>query len=802
MKKKLIVIGNGMAGLRLLEELCERTDGYDITVFGAEPVPAYNRIQLSHVLSGEGEESLAMKPAAWYAEQGIKLVTGQEVTAIDREAKTLTTKAGLSASYDLLVLATGSKPFMLPLPGADKAGVIAFRDIDDCNAMKAAAAQYPHAVVIGGGLLGLEAARGLLNLGMKATVVHLPGSLMERQLDPAASAMLRADLERQGMGFELNADSAEIEGDGRVQALRLKDNRLVPADLLVMAVGIRPNIALAKLAGLNVNRGILADDQMRTSDPAVFTLGECAEHRGQVYGLVAPLYEQAKVLAETLAGREAAYQGSVVHTKLKVSGLDVFSAGDFTEQPGDEALVLKDDFSGTYKKVVLRGGKLVGAILYGDTSASPLLLAKMKQDSCGREELKALLAPAAAGAAKLSVTSFPDDFVVCNCNGVTKGKICDAIKTKACESVGAVTKCTKAGGSCGACKVDVAALLADSLGAGAVKEDKATVCGCTTLSRDEVVAAIQEKGLTYGKEVRIVLGFANEDGCSKCRPAINYYLNMLHPGQHEDETAARFVNERFHANIQKDGTFSVIPRIRGGVTTAAELKKIALVAEQFNIPSLKITGGQRIDMLGVKKQDLPAVWAALDMPSGYAYAKALRTVKTCVGSEWCRFGVGDSTALGIELEKKFEMLNTPAKVKLAVSGCPRNCAECGIKDVGVVAVDGGEWDVFVGGNGGVAVRVAELLCRVATPAQVITVTSAFLQYYREDALFGERTAPWVERKGMDAIKAVVLDPEKQAALAQRMDETLATYVDPWKRAQTEAVQWQDPAAQELEGVKA
>ena len=458
-------------------------------------------------------------------------------------------------------------------------------------------------------------------------------------------------------------------------------------------------------------------------------------------------------------------------------------------------LVLKDDFNRGYKKALLRDGRLVGAILYGDTAAAGPLLARLKAPACTQEDLKKLLAPAAAAVAP-AVTELPDGHVVCNCNGVSKGAILAAIAHQDCRSVGALTACTKAGGSCGGCKGDLGALLAAALGAAGVKADKAVVCACTELDRDELVAAIRAQGLRHGKEVRAVLGFRNLDGCSKCRPAINYYLNMLWPLEHDDETESRFVNERLHANIQKDGTFSVVPRIYGGVTSPAELKRIAEVAERFAVPMVKITGGQRIDLLGVQKKDLPAVWEALDMPSGYAYAKALRTVKTCVGSQWCRFGVGDSTRLGIDLEKKLERLNTPAKVKLAVSGCPRNCAECGIKDLGVVAVEGGQWDVFVGGNGGVKVREAERLCRCSSPAEVLRVTLAFLQHYREDAKWNERTAAWLERRGLEAVKAVVLDSARQPGLVARIEQALAVMEDPWLKARRDGALWTDPLAME------
>ncbi|HTB21830.1 MAG TPA: nitrite reductase large subunit NirB [bacterium] len=799
MKRKILVVGNGMAGVRCVEEILRlEPDAFDITIVGAEPHPNYNRILLSKVLGGEGGlEDIILNPYSWYEEHGVALYTGAEVTGLDLEARTASLDNGQELGFDELILATGSLPVMLPLPGVEKEGVIAFRDVKDCEAMREAARRYQHAVVIGGGLLGLEAARGLLNLGMQARVVHVLDCLMERQLDPFASKLLQQDLERQGMLFTMEAQSERILGEDRVQALQLKDGRVLAADLLVMAVGIKPNVALAKAAGLEIKRGIVCDDFMRASKPHVWAVGECAEHRGLVYGLVAPLYEQGLVLARSLCGAEGeAYTGSTIHTKLKVSGVDVFSAGEFNEVGETKAYRFRDDFSGVYKKVLAREGRVVGGVLYGDTSDSQKILQLMREPD-GEARLSALFGAASKEVKEAAgVEAMAPADIVCSCNGVSKQSILDAIKTKGCSSVDQIKACTNAARSCGGCKPLVQDLLKMAMGPD-LAEEKEHICDCTELSRDEVVAEIKAKSLSTGKEVRMVLGWKNEEGCSKCRPAVNYYLNMLFPDRHADEVSSRFVNERLHANIQKDGTFSVVPRIRGGVTNPAELRRIADAAEKFNVPMVKITGGQRIDLLGVKKEDLPAIWAELDMPSGYAYAKALRTVKTCVGSEFCRYGVGDSTSLGIALEKKFEMLNTPAKVKMAVSGCPRNCAECAIKDVGVVAVDGGQWDVFTGGNGGVSLKGAELLARVDSAEEVIALTAAYLQHYRETANWNERTAPWQERLGLEAIKAVVLDPTRAPGLVERMEATLATYKDPWAAAAKDAGLWKDSAAKAL-----
>jgi len=785
--KKLVMVGNGMAGVRTVEHLLKLAPGaYDITIFGAEPHPNYNRIMLSSVLAGGADlKDIVLNDWDWYEENGIRLHAGHTVNRIDTKHRKVYSREGAEAEYDALLLATGSQPFMLPLPGADKEGVIGFRDIRDCQIMQTAAQQYKKAVVIGGGLLGLEAARGLLNLGMDVSVVHINPYLMDRQLDEPASRMLQAELERQGMKFLLRKQSESIYGKKRVKGLKFTDGSDIETDLIVMAVGIKPNVEPARAAGLEVNRGVVVNDYMETSVPGVYAVGECAEHRGIVYGLVAPLYEQGAVLAKRLAGVETAgYTGSVTSTKLKVSGVDVFSAGRYDEPPGTRALRYQDEVDGVYKKIVLQDDKLVGAVLFGDTSdgASLFSLIKKGESVKGREkELLLGFSPAGAPASPASrLESMADDEIICGCNGVSKGTIADAIRTKGCTTVGEIKACTKASGSCGGCKPLVEELL-KLYGGDAVGEPaKEGICGCTSLGRDEIVAEIKRMQLKSVKEVMNVLGWSHPEGCSKCRPALNYYLGMLWPGEYQDEKESRFTNERYHANIQKDGTYSVVPRIYGGVTSPSELKKIAEVAEKFDVPLVKITGGQRIDLLGVKKEDLPKMWEELDMPSGYAYGKALRTVKTCVGNTFCRFGTQDSIGMGIRLEKEFERLNTPAKVKLAVSGCPRNCAEATIKDFGVIAIDGG-WELHVGGNGGVHVRATDLLCVVKTADEVVEWGGAFLQYYRENAQWNERTSVWVERVGLDSIKAVLEQPEERKALNGRLKTALDHTVDPWKQ---------------------
>ncbi|GIO36677.1 nitrite reductase [NAD(P)H] [Paenibacillus antibioticophila] len=785
-KKRLVLVGNGMAGVRTIEHVLKLApDIYDITVFGAEPYPNYNRIMLSSVLAGGSNmKDIVINDWDWYTENGIRLYTGDAVTRVDTANKKVFSKSGVEAEYDELILATGSNPFILPIPGADKEGVIGFRDIQDCDRMMEASNKYKRAAVIGGGLLGLEAARGLLHLGMDVTVIHIHPYLMERQLDEPAAKMLQLELEAQGMKFMMQKQTAGVRGGRRAEGLDFADGSSLMADLVVMAVGIKPNVALAKASGLKVERGIVVDDYLETSLPGIYAVGECAEHRGIAYGLVAPLYEQGQVLAKRLAGVETGgYEGSVTSTKLKVSGVDVFSAGFFQDVPGTRSLRIQDDLDGTYKKIVLQDDRLVGAVLFGDTTDGASLFAKIKKgESVAGKEKELLLGFPAGSAGEDSqaarLAAMADDEIICGCNGVSKGTIVEAVKG-GCGTVGEIKACTKASGSCGGCKPLVEGLLqlyGDGVSGEPVKEG---ICGCTSLGREEIVESIRAMSLKSVKEVMNVLEWHEPEGCSKCRPALNYYLGMLWPTEYVDEKESRFVNERYHANIQKDGTFSVVPRIYGGVTSPADLKKIAEVAEKYDVPMVKFTGGQRIDLLGVKKEDLPKVWAELDMPSGHAYGKALRTVKTCVGSTFCRFGTQDSIGMGIRLEKAFERLNTPGKVKLAVSGCPRNCAEATIKDLGVVAIDGG-WEIYVGGNGGVKVRASDLLCTVKTEDEVMEWTAAYLQYYREQASWNERTAQWVERVGLGTIKTVLENSEERQKLAGRIEETLSRSTDPWK----------------------
>ena len=791
-KMKLVMVGNGMAGVRTLEELLKiAPDLYDITVFGAEPHANYNRILLSPVLAGEMTlEDIMLNDVDWYAQHGITLHLNQKIVKIDRRVRKVVAADGIEADYDRLLLATGSNPFILPIPGTKLDGVLTYRDIQDTNAMIEAAAKYQHAVVIGGGLLGLEAANGLKLRGMNVTVVHLMEWLMERQLDRTAAEMLQKSLAAKGLQFLLKKQTAEIVGgaDGRVKSVKFKDGEKLVADLVVMAVGIRPNTDLAESAGLYCNRGIVVNDTMQTYDPRIYAVGECAAHRGVAYGLVAPLFDMAKVCANHLAhfgiGR---YEGSVTSTKLKVTGIDLFSAGDFVGGRDTEEIVLHDAVGGVYKKLVLRDNRVVGGVLYGDTvdGSYYFQLLRDKQDIHEvRDHLmfgqSHLGNSGHLGQSKAAAMS--DEMEVCGCNGVCKGAIVKSIKEQGLFTLDDVRKHTKASSSCGSCTGLVEQILASTVG-GAYQPAQAKnkpLCGCTDHTHEEVRRVIREQHSLSIPEVMKFMEWHTPNGCATCRPALNYYLISTWPHEAKDDPQSRFINERAHANIQRDGTYSVVPRMWGGSTSATELRRIADVVDKYQIPTVKVTGGQRMDLLGVKKEDLPGVWRDLGMPSGHAYAKALRTVKTCVGSEWCRFGVQDSTNMGIALEKDLWRMYAPHKVKLAVSGCPRNCAEATIKDVGVIGVDSG-WEVYVAGHGGIKAEVAQFLCKVKTREEVLEYAGAFLQLYREEGRYLDRTVHYVARVGLDYVKQrIVEDAAGRKALYARLRYALQGEPDPWR----------------------
>ena len=793
-KQKLVVIGNGMAGARLVEDILARggAEKFDVVMFGDEPYGNYNRILLSGVLSGTHDpQDIFINSLAWYEENNIKLHAGIRVSQIDRANKTVHSANGVSESYDKLVIATGSSAFVPPMEGLKngenfKDGVFVFRTLDDCDAITKYAAGGKRAAVIGGGLLGLEAARGLLNLGAEVHVVHLMGNLMDVQLDAQAGASLRRSMEAMGVTVHLNKATTAILGNGHVTGLEFKDGTTLDCDMVVISAGIRPNVQLAKDAGLTVERGIVVNDHLvSVDDPDIFSVGECAQHNGMVYGLVAPLWEQTAVLADRLTKRkaEAAYKGSKISTKLKVMGLELAVMGvKEARDEHDEVVVYAEPSRGIYKKLIVRNGQLAGAILLGDAATAPMLLQAFDRASLLPENRAELLFPIASDTAVTSLLDAPDEMQVCNCNGVSKGAILHAVKG-GCRSLKTLCDATRAGTGCGSCKSQVNELLEHAAG-GALIEDPSAhyyVPG-VPLAKSELIRAIKEQRLKSVSAVFAALAGSKEDPASKA--GLASLLKTIWHDEYEDERDARFINDRVHANIQNDRTFSVVPRIYGGVTSSDELRRIADAADKYQARMIKITGGQRIDLLGIKREDLPGIWKDLGMPSGHAYTKAFRTCKTCVGSEFCRFGVGDSTGLGIAIEKKFQGIEFPHKVKLATTGCPRNCSEATTKDIGAVAIEGGKWEIYIGGAAGSKVRKGDILIVVDSHDDVLKYTGRFMQYYRENARYLERTYDFVERVGIEKVRSVLVEDSEGicARLDAEIEAAVQAYVDPWQEA--------------------
>jgi nitrite reductase (NADH) large subunit len=794
-KQRLVVIGNGMAGARLVEDVLARggADGFDVVMFGDEPYGNYNRILLSGVLAGSNDpKDIFINSLAWYEANGVRLHAGVRVAEIDRAAKVVRGEGGVTEVYDRLVIATGSSPFLPPIEGLRgaagdfKEGVFAFRTLDDCGRVAKYAAGARRAAVIGGGLLGLEAARGLLGLGPEVHVVHLMPHLMEVQLDAESGTILRRAMEALGARVHLEKSTAAILGDDSVTGLRFSDGSTLDCDMIVVSAGIRPNAGLARSAGLSVRRGIVVDDGLACpDDPDVFAVGECAEHAGVVYGLVAPLWEQTAVLADRLTGRAptAAYTGSRVSTKLKVMGVELAVMGEKERsRDDDEVVTYVEPSRGVYKKLVVREGRLAGAILLGDASTAPALLQAFDRGTPLPESRAELLFPIAASSGTASTADLPDGAQICNCNGVSKGQLAAAVKS-GCRSLAALCGATRAGTGCGSCKPQVQEVL-EFVAGDLVADDPAAhyyVPG-VPLAKPELVATIKERNLRSVSAVFAELAGGREDPGSKA--GLASLLKTVWEGDYVDERDARFINDRVHANIQKDRTFSVIPRIYGGVTSAAQLRRIADVADKYDVPMIKITGGQRIDLLGIPKERLPDVWRDLDMPSGHAYTKAFRTCKTCVGSEFCRYGVGDSTTLGIQIEKRYQGVEAPAKMKLAATGCPRNCSEATTKDLGVVAIEGGRWEIYVGGAAGSRVRKGDVLVVVDTHDEVLAHMGRFMQYYRESARYLERTYDFVERVGIETLKRILVEDSEGicARLDEEIQKAVDAYVDPWREA--------------------
>lgn len=793
MKEKLVVIGNGMSGLRTIEDLLEiNKDKYEIIIYGEEPHVNYNRIMLSYILSQEKTfEDTIINHQSWYEQNSITLHKGDKVISIDKHNKTIKSESGKIESYDKLLIATGSTAFVPKTTGSELENVIAFRTKADVDAIISTIIKDKTAVVVGGGLLGLEAAYGIAMHGIKTILVHRSGSILSQQLDSTGGKLLQKNLEKYGIEFKLNTTIKEISGDGIVEKVEFTDGVSVESNLVVFATGIIPNTALALDAQLDTRKGIIVDDFLKTSDDSIYAIGECVEHNGNTYGLVAPLYEQAKVLAKKLANvTTPGYEGSTLSTRLKISGVDLFSAGDYLGDETTENLILLDEKVGIYKKLVIYDNKIIGMVLYGDTADASWYLKLLKEHTDISDlRTKILFGKSAlsgdSGHGGNDINSMSDDEEVCGCNGVCKGDIVTAIKEKDLKSLSDVKSCTKAGASCGSCLGLVEQILVNTLGDeyNAVEEG---ICSCTTLGHKEIRAAINEGEFETVYDVFSKLEWKTADGCAKCRPAINFYLLVKYnDDKYKNDKRSALVNDRMFANIQKDGTYSVVPRIWGGLTSPKELKDIADIAVKYNVPTVKFTGGQRLDMLGIKKEQLAPMWQDLNdagFVSGQAYAKGLRTVKTCVGNTWCRFGTQDSMNMGVIIEKLTWGSWTPHKFKIAVSGCPRNCAEATIKDLGIIGVDSG-WEIHIAGNGGIKVRVTDLLCKVETDEELLEYVKAFMQFHREDSYYLERTAHWIERTGLQYIKDVMLDKQQVSEYAKRFEISQQTaQVDPWAQA--------------------
>jgi nitrite reductase (NADH) large subunit len=796
-----------MAGARVVEEILARTpDRFSITMFGAEPYGNYNRILLSNVLNGsQNATDIFMNPLAWYRENSIRLHAGVRVSRIDREHRVVVgaslhrdarayeadplLEAGGPAivePYDQVIIATGSRPFVPPIEGFGGPGTFLFRTIDDCSRIAECSRASRRAAVIGGGLLGLEAARGLLTHGVEVTVLEAAPQLMAAQLDPEAGDMLRKTIEAMGIKVMCSTITSAINRtDGRITHLVFKDGSTLATDMVVVSAGIRPITDVASASGLKVSRAIVCDDQMRTSDPDIFAVGECVEHRGQVYGLVDPIWEQAQVLADVITDTNphSVYPGSKLSTKLKVMGVELASMGETKPlDAADEVVVYREPAHGIYKKLIVRNDRIAGAILLGDVEAAATLSQMFLNGAAAPERRADLLFGSPKGVSLLQAADLPDNAQICNCNGVSKRRIVEAIQTGNCHSLSKVGARTKAGLGCGSCKGLVAQLLETCLGTVGYDPAEHYYVPGVPLEKSQLVAEIRGRGIKSVSEVFRLLAGGKEDPASKV--GLASLLKTLWPGEYEDERDARFINDRVHANIQKDGTFSVVPRIYGGVTTAAELMRIAGAAVKYQVPMVKLTGGQRIDLLGVRKEHLPAIWKDLGMPSGHAYTKAFRTCKSCVGTDFCRYGVGDSIALAQKIERRFQGVESPHKMKLATAGCPRNCSEAYVKDLGAVAIEGGKWEIYLGGAAGGSVRKGDLLCTVTTHDEVLLYMGRFMQYYREHGKYLERSYGFVERTGIENLRKILV--EDSLGICARLDaeiqKAVDAYRDPWQEA--------------------
>jgi nitrite reductase (NADH) large subunit len=792
---KVVVVGNGMVGYKFCEKLIAKNPAhFTITVFGEEIRPAYDRVHLSEFFAGKSAEDLTMAPSSWYADNNITLYLGDPIQHIDRAHKKVKSFHGVEADYDVLVLATGSSAFVPVIPGVEKEGVFIYRTIEDLEMMTAYAKKAKKGAVIGGGLLGLEAAKAMIDLGVSNTsVIEFAPRLMPRQIDDAGSHMLKGKLESLGLKILTNKNTTAILGDICINGMQFSDATSIEADMLVISAGIKPRDELARQTGLEVGQrgGIVVNEKLQTSDPSIFAIGECALYNGMVYGLVAPGYEMAQVVADNLCGGEKTFTGYDMSTKLKLIGVDVASFGDpFMEGSGTRAIVINDNHKGVYKRInISEDGKyLLGGILVGDAEQYNMLLQTCKNKIILPPNPEDVILGARGGESEggAGVTSLPDDALICSCESVSKGDICKSVSEDGCETVEAIKKCTKAGTGCGGCVPMLKDLMTHTMKAQG-KYIRNVLCEHFAYSRQELFDLIKIHGLKTYDEVLDKLG--KGDGCELCKPPVASILASLWNEMplKKGNATAQDSNDRFLANIQKGGTYSVVPRIPGGEITPDKLIVIGQVAKKYNLYT-KITGGQRIDMFGVHLSDLPGIWEELiaaGFESGHAYGKSLRTVKSCVGSTWCRFGLHDSVSFAIKVEERYRGLRAPHKIKSAVSGCIRECAEAQSKDFGIIATEKG-WNLYVCGNGGSKPQHALLLAADVDEETCIKYIDRFLMFYIKTADPLTRTATWLNKMegGIEYLKNVVINDSLGmcAEWEAEMQRHVATYECEWKVA--------------------
>jgi nitrite reductase (NADH) large subunit len=794
---KIVIIGNGMVGYKFCEKMLakQKDASARLTVFGEEFRPAYDRVHLSEFFSGKTAEDLTMAPQEWYINNNIELHLGDPVQHIDRENKIVRSFKGIEVSYDYLVLATGSSAFVPPIPGVEKQGVFIYRTIEDLEAMRDYARKATKGAVIGGGLLGLEAAKAMIDLGITDTqVIEFAPRLMPRQIDDKGSKILKSKLESLGLTINTSKNTSAILGDAHITGMKFSDETTIPVDMLVISAGIKPRDELARACGLAVGErgGIVVNDHLQTNDPSIFAIGECALYNGMIYGLVAPGYEMADVAATTIAGSEKSFTGFDMSTKLKLIGVDVASFGNpFAEDHTCRTVVFEDTMKGIYKRINISsdGKHLLGGVLVGEAESYNMLLQTCKNKiilPANPENL--VLGPRGADQdAGAGVTGLPDDALICSCESVSKAAICNAVKDDS-ESLDAIKKCTKAGTGCGGCVPMVKDLITHTLKAEG-KYVRNIMCEHFAYSRQELYDLIKIKELTSYDAVLNEIG--KGDGCEICKPAVSSIIaslwNELILAKGND--TAQDSNDRYLANIQKGGTYSVVPRIPGGEITPDKLIVIGEVAKKYNLYT-KITGGQRIDLFGAHLSDLPAIWEELidaGFESGHAYGKALRTVKSCVGSTWCRFGLHDSVSFAIEIEERYRGLRAPHKIKSAVSGCIRECAEAQSKDFGIIATEKG-WNLYVCGNGGSKPQHAQLLVTDVDSATCIKYIDRFLMFYIKTADALTRTATWLNKMegGINYLRNVVLNDS--LGIAEQLEEEMQFLVDNYKCEWKEVVE--------------